>query len=112
MYYILDDKNKPVEVDIEEYSKWISEAPCRKIIGRTRLEDSLISTVFMGLDHSYGDGQKHVLWETMIFGGKYDEYQERYCSHEKAIRNHEYIVRKIINNEEINQSDSLESKQI
>jgi hypothetical protein len=45
--------------------------------------------VFLGLDHSWTPGGKPVLWETMIFGGEHDQYQERYTSHKDALEGHE-----------------------
>ncbi len=42
-----------------------------------------VSTVFLGIDHQYGEG-KPILWETMIFGGEHDEYQQRYHSEKDA----------------------------
>lgn len=47
----------------------------------------LVSTVFLGLDHNFGDGPPH-LWETMILGGPLDQYQERYSSREAALEGH------------------------
>ena len=29
-----------------------------------------------------------LLWETMIFGGKHDDFQERYTSYQDAIEGH------------------------
>lgn len=61
-----------------------------------------ISTVFLGIDHGSfylhreDPNYKPVLWETMVFGGKEDDYQERYDSKEKAIAGHEQIKKKIL----------------
>jgi hypothetical protein len=46
-----------------------------------------VSTVFLGLDHSFGDGPP-LLYETMIFGGRHDGYQERYATREEALEGH------------------------
>lgn len=51
-----------------------------------------VSTVFLGIDHNWGRGPP-VLWETMIFGGPHDEFQERYSSHESAVAGHARAVR-------------------
>ena len=48
----------------------------------------LVSTVFLGIDHSFGEGPP-ILWETMIFDGPHDQFQERYTSKEEAIAGHE-----------------------
>ena len=47
----------------------------------------VVSTVFLGMDHSF-DGGTPVLFETMIFGGEYDQFQERYCTWDEAEEGH------------------------
>lgn len=56
-----------------------------------------MSTVDLGLDHSFGFSDKPIYWETMIFDHTYGEdfddvYCERYSSLEDAISNHERIL--------------------
>ena len=51
-----------------------------------------ISTVFLGIDHSFTRIGPPVLWETMIFGGRLDEEQWRYTSEAEAIRGHRRVV--------------------
>lgn len=57
--------------------------------------DSKISTVFLGLDHSFGSSSP-VLWETMVFGGELDQEQDR-CSgsREQAEAMHARMVEKV-----------------
>ena len=50
-----------------------------------------VSTIFLGLDHRWGGGDP-VLWETMIFGGEHDGYQERYTSQRAALDGHAAAV--------------------
>jgi hypothetical protein len=86
--YILDDNNQPIKCSTELWANWMEQHPDRKIIGRTYLtKDIFISTVFLGIDHSFNDS-KPVLWETMICGGKYDGEMERYTSFQDAIDGH------------------------
>ena len=47
-----------------------------------------VSTVFLGLDHSWYGGPP-ILWETMIFGGAHDQWQDRYTSYDEAMIGHE-----------------------
>jgi hypothetical protein len=45
-----------------------------------------VSTVFLGIDHGFRcDRGLPVLWETMIFGGPHDGYQNRYTSRTDAL---------------------------
>lgn len=69
-------------------------------IKRKRLADefSVVSTVFLGIDHGYLE-RKPLLFETMIFGGAHDQYQERCSTWEEAELMHViaiYLVRKNI----------------
>jgi hypothetical protein len=95
-WYILTADNQPVAVSVREASKWIEENPTKKQIGFDILEDEngneiSVSTVFLGLDHSW-DNQGLILWETMIFGGINDQYQERYNSYEDALEGHQRAI--------------------
>jgi hypothetical protein len=48
-----------------------------------------VSTTFLGIDHGFGFGDgPPVLFETMIFGGPHNDYQERYCSWAEAELGH------------------------
>lgn len=59
-------------------------------IGDDTIGDSRVSTVFLVIDHGFGDVPK--LFETMIFGGKSSEYQERYSTEAEAVAGHKRIV--------------------
>ena len=74
--YILEGKSpKPVD-DLLEWAEWFETANRR--VARTKMWLGVeVSTVFLGLDYSFGRGPP-VLFETMIFGGKQDQYQARY----------------------------------
>lgn len=89
-YYILKDGEPIVVDDIVELGKWFENFDNR-LVARTQIQDAMISTVFLGLDHAWGGGSP-VLFETMIFGGKHDDYQDRYTSLEEAMFGHEYAV--------------------
>lgn len=92
--YILDKNGKPKpEKDILKWAKWF-QSPGNRIVEHTHIGDVMISTVFMGLDHSFGSG-KPVLWETMIFGSKHKalkDYQVRYTAISNARKGHKYAV--------------------
>jgi hypothetical protein len=83
-FYILDENGEPKEADYLEWTKWVAN-DIRRLLAR--IGDVKISTVFLGLDH-YFFGDKPVLWETNIFGGEHDGYQERYSSKEDALKGH------------------------
>lgn len=89
-HYILDERGEPIEVDLMTWARWF-EHEDRVVLQEHPARDVLVSTVFLGLDHGfYFDGLPHppVLWETMIFGGPFDQFQDRYTSRLDALRGH------------------------
>ncbi len=97
MWYILDENNKPVKsTSVIEAAEWLDKNPERKAVKQDHIGDIFISTVFLGLDHSW-KGNTPILWETMIFGGDHDQYQERYTSYEDALEGHQ-IALNLVNN--------------
>ena len=91
--YTLDKNNKPIlQANPMDAWRWRESHPERIGVARTELPDGvLVSTVFLCLDHSY-DGGEPVLWETMIFGGPHDGFQDRYTSYEAALEGHAQMV--------------------
>ena len=95
MYYLLDENKMPYKVDFREGLKVYDDINM-KVTKQDNFDGARVSTVFLGLDYGYGDRDspdyQPILWETMVFGGEYDEYQERYTSHEEALKGHERMV--------------------
>lgn len=90
--YILEGKSvRPVD-SLKEWAEWFEKSD-RKV-ERTTVGEADVSTVFLGLDHSFGDGPP-VLFETMIFGGEHDQDQWRYCTKQEAIEGHNRIVKQL-----------------
>jgi hypothetical protein len=53
--------------------------------------DCRVSTVFLGLDHSYGSGGPDI-FETMVFGGPLDLEERRYSTWDEAELGHLQMV--------------------
>lgn len=88
--YILDEHDQPVVChDIQEWGRWFERAD--RVVAKTPFEGGLVSTVFLGLDHAFTPGLP-VLWETMIFGGPHDGWQDRYTSLKDAKAGHQRVV--------------------
>lgn len=87
--YILDGKTpKPCD-DLLGWAEWFQTADrhvANDVIGETR-----ISTVFIGIDHSFGDGPP-LFFETMVFGGPHDQYQTRASTWDEAEKQHAEAV--------------------
>lgn len=88
--YILKDGSVERVDDLLMWSKWIGQG--NRHIKNDKIGDVSISTVFLGLDHKFGEGEP-LLFETMIFGGEHDQYQERYTNIEDSKIGHDKAVK-------------------
>jgi hypothetical protein len=84
----------PVE-DFLMWADWVQKNTHLRIVRRDRWKDAFVSTVFLGLDHSFG-GKKHLWFETMVFGGPLDGEMDRYETWEEAEAGHDRILRKLM----------------
>lgn len=97
--YILDARGEPVPCeDINEWGRWYGNIDNRRL-AEDRDEapgapDIRISTVFLALDHQWGDGPP-VLWETLVFGGPLDGEMDRYTSRAAALRGHQAMCERV-----------------
>ena len=84
------------EIDLMEWSRLL-ETPGYKVIKQTTLPNGKwISTVWLGLDHNFDEGEP-LIFETMVFKNKsnYDELDmERYSTLKQAVVGHEKMVKK------------------
>jgi hypothetical protein len=96
MWYILDKDNKPIKSNVIQCGEWMEDNPCVKALKQEHIGNIYVSTVFLGLDHAWY-GKIPVLWETMIFGGEHDQYQDRYTSVENAEIGHQFAVQLVKN---------------
>lgn len=89
--YILDENENVTAVSMEEWAEWLQENREERIIKHTRLFGIWVSTVFLGLNHNlFGD--EPLIFETVIFGGASDMYQDRYSTREQALKGHRKAV--------------------
>lgn len=86
--YILDGKT-PKAATLEEWGRWFERADRR--VARDDVGEAEISTVFLGLGHSFGHGPP-LLFETMIFGGPHDGHQSRASTWDEAEKQHAEAV--------------------
>jgi hypothetical protein len=72
--YIYDPHTGDITAaNTEAYAEWMKQFPNARRIAETTLGECWISTVFLGLDHSFGLGGQPVLFETMVF---WEEHQD------------------------------------
>lgn len=121
-YYILNDKGEPEGIeDIKDWGAWMETS--KRSLKVTNVGDYFVSTVFLGLDYSFGDSKKPILFETMVFEhairkekvfGKemeyhepLDEYSARYHTKEEALTDHDRIVEAVKNHTNGNSMKTL-----
>ena len=90
--YILNANGEPEHCgDLRAWGEWMKGAEARRV-GLTEFDGGRVSTVFLGLDHRFTNSGEPILWETMIFGGPHDGYQDRYTSRQDAEHGHAKAV--------------------
>ena len=99
--YILNGHDAVKEPDPIKWLEWFETADrkVRKDTAKVSLKGRPIgnidiSTVFLGIDHNFGDG-KPLLFETMVFGGPLDQECERCSTWEAAEQMHEKMCEKV-----------------
>ena len=89
-YYILDGR-EPVATDMMTWARFFEDKDSR-VVAQDDLGGGIsVSTVFLGMDHQWGDGPP-LIFETMIFGGVHDQYQDRYSTWNEAEEGHKRAV--------------------
>lgn len=79
------------------WGRWMEGADRR--VAQDSVWGVRVSTVFLGCDHRWNfdgsDAPQPILFETMVFGGVFDEYQERYCTWDEAVAGHATRLRMV-----------------
>jgi len=92
MTYVLDDQNRPVKATFEQSVYWKAENFDRCIVEKTTYEEQEVSTVFLGMDYNWTGEGPPILFETMIFGGKYENWAIRCATWKEALLQHKRAV--------------------
>lgn len=98
--YILDANGDPqVEPDLIKWAQWFERADGRRIAADSFPlgngdQTADVSTVFLGLDHNWGDGPP-LLFETMVFGGLLDGEMDRYATKADALIGHALMCARV-----------------
>ena len=90
--YILVGHEPVREPDLLKWARWLDSA--ERHVKLTEQDDVRVSTVFLGIDHSWDD-DRPILFETMVFidgdGGEMD----RYATWDEAVEGHDRMVAKV-----------------
>jgi len=90
-HYILEGR-EPKPADLMTWGKWFETA--ERHVDDTWIGNVRISTVFLGLDHSFSEGSP-LLFETLVFGGELADEMERYETYEQAEDGHKKMVARV-----------------
>lgn len=87
--YILKGKVPVREPDLLRWAEWFEKADREgeRVVGKFEHQGVTVSTVFLGCDHGFGAGPP-MLFETMIFGGQFDEALWRFATWDEAEAHH------------------------
>ena len=89
MYYKLNGK-QIVEVSIAEFES--KNTTFSKPLFKSKFGEVEVSTIFMAMDHNFDvNSDEPILFETMVFGGEHNDYQERYHTYDRAEEGHKRI---------------------
>ena len=90
IYYRLGEDGKtPVPMEELNEAGWKQDRTVQKDKVTAEGVDITVSTMFLMIDHSWEDDGVPILFETMIFGGERDGYQERYATWDEAVEGHQ-----------------------
>ncbi len=92
IHYILKNKT-PIAVDSTlQWAEWFGTSD--RIVKQTTVGETEVSTIFLGIDHQHFNGPP-LLFETMVFGGKFDQDMDRCSTWEQAKEQHRDMVYKV-----------------
>jgi hypothetical protein len=96
--YILDENGEPVsERNERKWKRWHRENMERKFVRESFRSGFRFRTMFLGQDMSFGQSEKPVLWETLVFNREVSPRgleRQRYSSREDALIGHDKLVEK------------------
>lgn len=101
-HYILEGQTVR-KASFIEWAQWMEEnGPSRTLALDSIATDIQVSTVFLGLDHNLlKAGNKPLLFETLVFGGKANGQMRRYSTYSQALAGHIEVVEEVMSLEEL-----------
>ena len=96
MFYRLDPETKEA-IKVENLQDLAFDVEHRRV-GLYENGSIMLSTVFLGIDHSYLSSEP-ILFETMLFVGNASVIQHRYTTYKKAEQGHSFILSSYVKKE-------------
>ena len=93
-YYMCFDKDGK-KISLKTFSELVSDRYYRRVAS-DHVGFYHVSTIWLGINHSFSlEQNKPIIFETMIFGGKFEEedsYMERYSTEFLALEGHKRAI--------------------
>lgn len=83
-----DRQGRPI--DVTEMVR-LSRDPSYRVVARDWVGSVEVATVWLGFDHSFRSAEP-VLFETVVFGGRMDQYSRRYGTETEALAGHSRVL--------------------
>lgn len=103
-----DRQGNPI-ADLMDWAR-LSEQDNYKRVAQVQIGDYWVSTVWLGLDHSFGDGPP-LIFETMVFdrsdNDESDVWCERYSTESEALEGHDSVVKRLVEGTFTNYCDEV-----
>lgn len=92
--YLLNEQRIPYPVsDFHEWAKGLGTVKHRRVAWTPLRGGGFVSTVFLGIDHRFGDEGDPILFETMVFYSGWQEgFTRRYSFWPEAVQGHTEVV--------------------
>lgn len=91
--YILNPDGSVEATDLTTWARWFETGD--RIIAQDTVDESRVSTVFIGIDHNFGASGPPLLFETMVFDGPLDGEQDRYATKAEALAGHAVMLARV-----------------
>jgi hypothetical protein len=79
-------------IDVHRWAELYESSNDRRVAADDLPGGVLVSTVFLGIDHNFDPAGPPLIFETMVFGGPYDQETWRYATEAQALATHRQIV--------------------
>ena len=89
MGLFFDFDGEPIEA--LEWSVLFADFEGRRV-AVTEIGDVRVSTVWLGLNYCFLLGGTPLIYESMVFGGEFDEHCQRYPNRDAALAGHDQLV--------------------
>lgn len=84
-----DRQGRPISMD--EWGRLLGDRRY-KVVAQHQMGECMVSTVWLGFDHGWGDRPAPIIFETLVFGGPLADEMVRYSTEAQAFEGHAVMV--------------------